>query len=207
MEISQMAAEEKRLTNRQKQALETKKLLEDTGRILLRKGIDTFRIEDLTKECGVSKGTFYHYFENKDQFVLHLSMDVYVELEKELERRKGEPVREQLRYYVEEHTKSMVNGFTKQYYLSVLNEQNVLQGGADKMDYDQKAIEKILQAGINNGELKKELPVTEISRLIFVALCGRSLYWLIQKDKCDPMKLAEELLNIFFVPAVEKYYI
>ena len=193
------------MTNRQKQALETKKLLEDTGRVMLREGLENFRVEDLTNACGVSKGIFYHYFENKDKFVFHLSMDTYLEMEKRLKKMKKDPVRDQLQYYVVEHTKSMLNGFTKQYYLSILGGDDVLNDGAEKMDYDIRTIEHVLNAAAENGELRDDIPSAQLAKLIFVSLLGRSLYWLIQQDKCDPMQLAQELFETFIMPAVDQY--
>ena len=187
--------------------METKKLLEDTGRVMLREGLDKFRVEDLTKACGVSKGIFYHYFENKDKFVFHLSMDTYLEMEKKLEEMKKQPIREQLQYYVIEHTKSMVDGFTRQYYLSVLSGEDVLNDGANKMDFDIKTIEHVLNAAVENGEISPETPCAQLAKLIFVSLLGRSLYWLVQQDKCDPMQLAQEIFETFIMPSIEKYRI
>lgn len=36
---------------------------------LLRKGFRALRIEDITQEAGIAKGTFYGFFPSKDDFV------------------------------------------------------------------------------------------------------------------------------------------
>ena len=51
------------MTNRQLAALETrKKLLEAAKKIVSEKGLINTSIEEITKACGVSNGTFYTYF-------------------------------------------------------------------------------------------------------------------------------------------------
>ena len=47
-------------------------LLEIGWEHLLRKGFRALRIEDITQEAGIAKGTFYHFFPSKDDFVCEL---------------------------------------------------------------------------------------------------------------------------------------
>lgn len=48
------------------------RLLEIGWEHLLRKGFRALRIEDITQEAGIAKGTFYHFFPSKDDFVCEL---------------------------------------------------------------------------------------------------------------------------------------
>lgn len=48
------------------------RLLEIGWERLLRKGFRALRIEDITQEAGIAKGTFYHFFPSKDDFVCEL---------------------------------------------------------------------------------------------------------------------------------------
>ncbi|MDX1957564.1 MAG: TetR/AcrR family transcriptional regulator [Leptospiraceae bacterium] len=53
--------------------LETKeRLLAATLQILSKKGIHHTRIEDITKEAGLGKGTFYEYFSSKEEATLEV---------------------------------------------------------------------------------------------------------------------------------------
>ncbi|HBO61943.1 MAG TPA: hypothetical protein DD645_04635 [Olsenella sp.] len=45
------------------------RLLEIGWEHLLRKGFRALRIEDITQEAGIAKGTFYGFFPSKDDFV------------------------------------------------------------------------------------------------------------------------------------------
>ena len=47
-----------------KKAERTKaKLLDSAQRLISAHGFDNVSVEDITKDSGVAKGTFYHYFE------------------------------------------------------------------------------------------------------------------------------------------------
>ena len=57
-----------------KKAERTKaKLLESAKRLISAHGFDHVSVEDITKDSGVAKGTFYHYFECKEDVVRELS--------------------------------------------------------------------------------------------------------------------------------------
>lgn len=61
----------KKITQRSMQAAETKSTLFKTALDLFKEhGYDTVTIEDITKAAGVSKGTFYLYFESKDSVLV-----------------------------------------------------------------------------------------------------------------------------------------
>ncbi len=71
---------EKKMTNRQIAALETRrKLLETAKKLICEKGLVNTSIEEITKACGVSNGTFYTYFKRKEDVVFELSREMYQE--------------------------------------------------------------------------------------------------------------------------------
>jgi len=47
-------------------------LLSQGRRLLLKKGYGGLRVRELTAECGMATGTFYRYFQNKDDLVYQL---------------------------------------------------------------------------------------------------------------------------------------
>lgn len=53
-----------------KKAERTKaKLLDSAQRLISAHGFDNVSVEDITKDSGMAKGTFYHYFECKEDVV------------------------------------------------------------------------------------------------------------------------------------------
>ena len=57
-----------------KKAERTKgKLLASARKLISERGFDHVSVEDITKDSGVAKGTFYHYFKCKEDVVKSLS--------------------------------------------------------------------------------------------------------------------------------------
>ena len=55
-----------KMTNRKRQAIETKNRLYELSIALIReKGYDNIKLEELCRKAGVSVGAFYHHFKNK----------------------------------------------------------------------------------------------------------------------------------------------
>lgn len=74
-------AMEDKLTNRQKQALETKaRIYESAVELFLEQPYDQVKIADICDKAGVSVGVFYHYFPSKG----HVFNEGYASFEKEL---------------------------------------------------------------------------------------------------------------------------
>ena len=70
-----------------KKAERTKaKLLASARKLIGERGFDRVSVEDITRDSGVAKGTFYHYFKCKEDVVavsvkfssvIHLTVDNY----------------------------------------------------------------------------------------------------------------------------------
>lgn len=58
-------------TKRDLQAAETRQKIYDTAfRLITEKGFENVTIEEISKESGVAKGLFYHYFKSKEDIVI-----------------------------------------------------------------------------------------------------------------------------------------
>ena len=64
------------------------RLLESARRLISERGFDHVSVEDITKDSGVAKGTFYHYFECKEEVVAELSFQSRVSLYHVLQKKK-----------------------------------------------------------------------------------------------------------------------
>lgn len=63
--------EKKKLTSRGKQAEQTKKRIYDTAiQLILKKGFDNVTLEEISKEVGIAKGLFYHYYKSKADLIV-----------------------------------------------------------------------------------------------------------------------------------------
>lgn len=67
---------EKKLTKRELQALETrKKIFESAKRLFSKRGYGAVSIDDIVREAGVARGSFYVYFLSKEDICVYLMME------------------------------------------------------------------------------------------------------------------------------------
>lgn len=61
----------KELTNRQKQAIQTKKrILDISKRLIIKEGYDAISVKQICEEAGVSTGAFYHHLKSKEGIII-----------------------------------------------------------------------------------------------------------------------------------------
>ena len=86
---------------RKEQAEQTKAALREAGVELIQEhSYDDIKIEDITKKCGVSKGTFYLYYSSKDEFFFAMCAHDFAEATAKLEDNNAPSALEQLRDFI-----------------------------------------------------------------------------------------------------------
>lgn len=69
------------MNKRQQSAQNTrKKLIQAALKLLKEKGFKAINVEEITKEAGVAKGTFYIYFKRKEDIILEYSRAPFSEI-------------------------------------------------------------------------------------------------------------------------------
>ncbi|MCG7848868.1 MAG: TetR/AcrR family transcriptional regulator [ANME-2 cluster archaeon] len=60
------------MSPREKKKLETKnKIFEVSGRLFKEKGFENTTIDEITKEAGIAKSTFFNYFPTKEALLMY----------------------------------------------------------------------------------------------------------------------------------------
>lgn len=164
----------------------TKKAIRTRGRILQAardlinsRGFDAVSVEEITAEAGVAKGTFYHYFQTKEELVKVLSEERFQGLLKETLAMEG-TLEDRLNFYFRELIRDgdrtgvhLVRRWIRDLMdPAVFDEENLrpLTGGM-------KDVEAILQSAKERGELIPETPVVKLSRLFMGHLYGTIMVW------------------------------
>ena len=66
------------MTKRQENALKTRQKIIDAAKALLSKNVfDDLNVDEITRACGVAKGTFYTYFKHKEDVVFEICRSYY----------------------------------------------------------------------------------------------------------------------------------
>lgn len=201
---------EKKMTNRQIAALETRrKLLEAAKRLVCEKGLVNTSIEEITRACGVSNGTFYTYFKRKEDVVFALSQEMYRGIYEEAQAHDG-PFMERLVFY-------MVNfsGHIERDGLKLCQEwvRNTVDPdlaeppyNKNKLYVDLDSMKGMIEKGVERGELKEDTPVDALAGALVDVIYGEMLCWDMSGGAYSFEERTKEFCNLF-LPAMMKPYL
>ncbi len=199
----------KKMTNRQIAALETRrKLLEAAKKLVCEKGLANTSIEEITKACGVSNGTFYTYFKRKEDVVFALSQEMYQGIYEEAQAHDG-PFMERLVFY-------MVNfsGHIERDGLKLCQEwvRNTVDPdlvaapyNTDKLHVDIDSMKGMIEKGIERGELKNSTPIDALAGALVDVIYGEMLCWDMSGGAYSFEERTKEFCNLFLPAMIQPY--
>jgi len=166
----------------------------DTRERLFRAALDLFAqkgfvettVEDITEAADVGKGTFFNYFPSKDHILLAFGEMQLNKLEAAIEvaRHTDEPMPEFLRSLALRMTQEPVRNpalirIILQAYLSTTPVR------AAMMDLQKRVHalhSQMIQLGQDRGEIRNDLPATEIAHVFRQTIFGTLLIWSLYGD-------------------------
>ena len=87
------------MTKRQENAQETRRRIYTTACSLIAKnGFANVSVEDITRACGVAKGTFYVYFKRKEEIIFECCKEWFSDVDRKAREHNGTIV-EKLAFY------------------------------------------------------------------------------------------------------------
>lgn len=187
------------MTKRQELAEETKRKIIEIGmKLILEKGFDSVSVEDITKECGVSKGSFYTYFKTKEDFVQQIYNRPFEDFEKEIDQMREIGIYDKLNYYFKQYMLNVEKTgiqIIRQWIKNVIdpNAKNI-DNSFSKLDYDRQCLKNILQNSVVDNQLKKETPVDSLTDIIIHEMYGRLIEWCMSDGN---FKLCDEIETYF----------
>ena len=167
------------MTNRQLAAMETKKkLIEAAKNIIREKGLVNTSVEEITKACGVSNGTFYTYFKRKEDIVFALSDYMYRDLYEQVMASEA-GIAERLTLYMTRFAEYIEKSSLKMCQDWVRNavDPNISPEGKNKLCADIDSIKGLLDSAVQKGELKTDTPVELLTETLTNVLYGQMLCW------------------------------
>lgn len=169
------------MTKRQEAALETKrKLLEAGKNIISEKGLTNTSIEEITKACGVSNGTFYTYFKRKEDILYAVSYEVFQEIFENAKHYKG-TFEERFIFYMINFSRCIEESSLKlcqEWIKNTVNPELVdNEQDRNKIFQDIKTLEQLIEQGMEQNELSADTPKEMLARTITDILYGEMLCW------------------------------
>jgi len=193
--------DEKKITKRQVKALETKQKIYSTAfRLMEEKGFDNITISEICRLSGVSKGSFYTYFESKDDIVIELYKDVDEKYSSEVKKMPDNtPAFEKVLAAVGFQASYAVNRgvkFTTQIYKSQL------ESGTDFFISEERPFFKIIKTsideGIDKGELSPDINASETARWIVTVSRGITYDWCLHHGEYDIEQTMKKVFKLIY---------
>ena len=183
------------LTERQKKALETRsKLLHKALELFGKYGFEHVTIEQITKACDVSKGTFYTHFSSKYDVILEKFKEFdtfYDTVEKKINPTLSASEKiltiynEQMLYIINVvgkdvlttvYTAAMTNQVEEDHYL-ISPERKIFQ-----------ILNNYIAEGVTSGEFRQDLSIADMQSIIQRCMRANVYDWLIHNETFDLVK-------------------
>ena len=180
------------LTSRQKKALETReKLLKTSLELFNKHGFEYVSVEQITKACNVSKGTFYTHFPSKYDVILEKFKELdsfYSTVEKNIDRTL--PASEKILLLYQEQMKYLTNVVGKDLLRTMYTAAMTNQVEQDHyLISPQRKIFQIMNSyieeGVELGEFRQDLKVTQMQTIIRRCMRANVYDWLIHNEDFD----------------------
>ena len=170
-------------------------------KLFYEQGYDNTTVEDIIFESETSKGSFYHYFNSKDDLVGSLSM-IFDEKYEELRDTLPEdmPAVEKLAYLTHELFYMIDNSVSIELLARLLSSQLVTHGEKHLLDRSRtyfKMLNHVIRTGQERGEIRDDMTVNEIVKAY--AMYERALMydWCLTNGEYSLSKYGDQLIPIF----------
>ena len=172
---------------REKKKMETKnKIFEVSGRLFKEKGFENTTVDEITKEAGIAKGTFFNYFPTKEALLLYFGeqKDELIYNLAENETTKNIPTKEKIRNLLvflaesyekdKELTRLLI--FEYKRYIGYSG----LRPGEDKSRSHRFIIilHDLLEEGIKKREVKSHIDVKKAAEILAAVYFHSLIVWL-----------------------------
>ncbi len=165
------------MTNRQLAAQATKrKLMAAAKQLVCEKGLAGTSVEEITKACGVSSGTFYTYFKRKEDIAQVISWEMYRELYQAAQAYDG-PLMARLVYFMTTFSEYIEKSSLKLCQEWVRNNVDPDLVEESKLAMDLASLRGLLASGVERGELRGDTPVEVLAHTLVDLLYGQMLCW------------------------------
>ncbi len=184
------------------------KIVNAAWALFYKNGFEKTTVEEIIEESGTSRGSFYHYFEGKDELLTSLSSlfdSRYEELQDNLP--EGMTSFETLMYLNKKLFVMVENSIPIDLLSRLYSSQITLKGDRNLLDRDRtyyKLLRKIVLEGQQVGELRDDFTVNEIVKAY--ALCERAIItdWCLCNGEYALTRYSEMLLPQLFSGFLKK---
>lgn len=192
-------------TARKIAAKQTRQTLIDAAAFLLKeKAFDQISVDDIVALANVSKGTFYTYFERKEDIISEIAFARFSAIEQQAVR--GNSIQERIKNYLTESMQYIIScelNVCRQWITNCVECGN--SDGSHKYDYDLNIIRRMLVTAVENKELSQSTPIDFLADSIVCAYYGAVMKWAMYDGTIDPLKLLQEECALVWDPLLRSF--
>lgn len=191
---------QKKLTNRQMKAIETKEALYQAAiKLFNEEGYENVLVEDITNLAGTAKGTFYNYFHSKKGALYHTFTKFDQIYQEAYDLVKNTTTFEQRLLGFIKHAYKEINNMGKKipwalYYNSMLDDSPLVLSN-DRVLY--QIVNEIVDFGLKIGDLDTNKPSSHYVELIKTQLLGIDYRWCVSSEQIDFSEFALSNMSVF----------
>lgn len=165
------------------------RLLGSARRLISERGFDHVSVEDITKDSGVAKGTFYHYFECKEEVVAELSFQSIQTIIKKAIDYDGDVRERCLYYFIELYKDASWSGvrLVRQWMKETMEAETPDSRTRECLDGIRNTVMDIFVTGLGKGkgELRADAPLDMLSKLLMSHFFGVLTIWCMMNGEWD----------------------
>ena len=160
------------------------RLFRSALRLFAERGYMETTVEDITEAADVGKGTFFNYFQTKEHVLATFGAERLASVERALERAKAGPVLPVLR----ELASDLAGHYTENpallraIYAAHASCVPVRAELHKRLQTGRRLLAEIFAIAQQRGEVRRDIPATELARLTQVVLLGITLAWALHPD-------------------------
>lgn len=178
------------------------RIIEAAWKLFYRYGYDDTTVDEIIRESGTSRGSFYHYFEGKDALLSSLSYLFDEKYEELMETRDPGMTSFDLLMYLNRELFAMIeNSISLDLLARLYSSQLITRGDKHLLEHNRtyyKILRQIIQEGQEKGEFRRDVTVNEMVRVY--ALCERALIydWCLAGGDYSLLQYGKTMLPMFF---------
>lgn len=184
------------------------KIVNAAWKLFYEQGYENTSVEEIVFESGTSRGSFYHYFEGKDELLSSLS-NLFDSKYEELQATLGENMSayEKLIYLNRELFAMVENSISLDLLSRLYSSQLTTKGDRNLLDHNRtyyKLLRQIVIEGQKNNEFREDMSANEIVKAY--ALCERAIItdWCLCNGEYSLCKYTETLFPVLFGGFLQK---
>ena len=180
------------------------KILQSAVQLFLGEGYEATSVNDICKHAGVSKGSFYHYFETKQVLFLSLMENWSSRV---MQSVLGEPIIEdsnakdvliQMPYQFNMAFAAVPRGFPMlvDFWRQAMADPAIWKTAVEPYRYFMGFFMRIIEAGQQDGSIRKDIDSEILARLLVAVAMGFLLEAAFDQEKADWSALTSDGLSL-----------